>query len=83
MVKRRRSIVYKTVLLKKTEAGCNSFASRKPVKNLAELANGPTTYMRWQEKGIYFCPVRQSAVAMATEVTRSYISAGKISQARN
>jgi hypothetical protein len=64
----------KSFITKKTDAACQPFTS-KPVKNLAELNDGPTTYMSWQEKGICFCPVRQSAVAMATEVTRSYASA--------
>jgi len=43
--------------IKKTDAACEPFASRKPVKNLAELTDGLITYMRWQGSGILFLSV--------------------------
>jgi hypothetical protein len=47
-----------------------SFVSCWPVKNLTELANGPTLYTRWQGQGTAFF-YRQSAITILVPLTRS------------
>lgn len=41
------------------------------LKNLADLADEPTLYVRCLRAGCLFCCVRQSAIVVAAQVTRS------------